>query len=896
MNAQHTADDSPQRALSTREKVKSLGRETKAKTKNLLHLNKHSLTREEEATEGQEDDPYGDIRHDPAFDPSQLVTQKPSLSTRIAGGFTNGVKIIIHPQDAAKKLAASKAAVQDRPYLSEEADKEFLDAHDSLSRAKTSASRSNKSGDHEAVDDQRERVKKIEALRQSRKVAWTTSRHFRRALVFPKRDFPPPAKEDFYYVDEKTGTRRLDYIAWMQARQQNSMKSFAVNRLGHVDYTGQPPFDRDTTSRFVERILIASAPWQTFFLSLRSLYLWEDPARTKKWLAIWLFVWYMDYCVCFVLAYSAVAVLRNRFQHKQVEEMREQYQSALQKGSSAYKFSALLQQHGSDWVDPVLESAGPKIQLHLGDFADLLELDGGNIKGKELSQLQDEFNALRSRKTQLGTQIDNAKDNENAAGRAAELNRKRVQQSILDDAHIICATLSGSGHDMFQSLNIEFETVVVDEAAQCVEMSALIPLKYGCAKCILVGDPRQLPPTVFSKVAAANKLEQSLFVRMQNNHPEAVHLLDTQYRMHPDISAFPSAAFYEGRLLDGDNMANLRKQPWHASGLLAPYRFFDVQGQHQAAPKGHSLINLAEIEIAMLLYERLIKDYRDYDFRNKIGIITPYKSQLRELKQRFSGRYGVEITESIEFNTTDAFQGRESEIIIFSCVRASPTGSVGFLSDVRRLNVGITRAKSSLWILGNSDSLMRGQVWKRLLEDARDRNSYISGDLHGMLKSHSSSFPVKSQTLPKQIKGSVSNGARGSIQSGPTEGISSRAQGNGTNIKKDADGQKTMREESTQAMEGVRVKLEDKLASMRKKKGAEDVEMADADSARSGASTPTIQSEPMSASDSVSSGTATVAKPRTYLLPTTTAPQIIRKRKKPADPFMPQPNRKSRKE
>ena len=191
---------------------------------------------------------------------------------------------------------------------------------------------------------------------------------------------------------------------------------------------------------------------------------------------------------------------------------------------------------------------------------------------------------------------------------------------------------------------------------------------------------------------------------------------------------------------------------------------------------------------------------------------------------------------------------------------------------------------------------MRGQVWKRLLEDARDRNSYISGDLHGMLKSHSSSFPAKSQTLPKQIKGSVSNGARGSNQSGATEGISSRAQGNGTNINKDVDGQKTMREEPTQAMEGVRVKLEDKLASMRKKKGAEDVEMADADSARSGASTPTIQSEPMSASDSVSSGTATIAKPRTYLLPTTTAPQIIRKRKKPADPFMPQPNRKSRKE
>ncbi|KAG9975445.1 hypothetical protein KCU78_g22719, partial [Aureobasidium melanogenum] len=361
--------------------------------------------------------------------------------------------------------------------------------------------------------------------------------------------------------------------------------------------------------------------------------------------------------------------------------------------------------------------------------------------------------------------------------------------------------------------------------------------------------------------------------------------------MHPDISAFPSAAFYEGRLLDGDNMAGLRKQPWHASDLLAPYRFFDVQGQHQAAPKGHSLINLAEIEIAMLLYERLISDYRDHDFKNKIGIITPYKSQLRELKQRFSGRYGLDIMESIEFNTTDAFQGRESEIIIFSCVRASATGSVGFLSDVRRLNVGITRAKSSLWILGNSDSLMRGEVWKTLLDDARDRNCYITGNLHGMLKAHSSKFPAKKTPLIKHSKVSASTGTK---QNGSTGVSTNKAQGNSTNTKKEADGQKIQKEADVQAMEGVRVKLEDKLASIRTKKGEEDVEMADAESARSGASTPTVNSEPVSASASVASGPT--AKPKTYLLPTTTTPQIIRKRKKPADPFMPQPTRKPRKD
>ncbi|OCK78644.1 tRNA-splicing endonuclease-like protein [Lepidopterella palustris CBS 459.81] len=369
------------------------------------------------------------------------------------------------------------------------------------------------------------------------------------------------------------------------------------------------------------------------------------------------------------------------------------------------------------------------------------KLDGGQAKGEEAVKLKEEFDVLRRRKTQLGTQIDSARDNENLMSRQAELNRRRAQQQILDEAHVICATLSGSGHDMFQSLNIEFETVIVDEAAQCVEMSALIPLKYGCAKCILVGDPKQLPPTVFSKEAARFQYEQSLFVRMQNNHSNDVHLLDTQYRMHPEISVFPSKTFYDGKLLDGSDMAILRRRPWHASSLLGPYRFFDVQGQHQAAPKGHSLINIAEIEVALQLFNRLTTDFDSYDFKGKIGIITPYKSQLRELKDRFSRKYGQVILESVEFNTTDAFQGRESEIIIFSCVRASPAGGIGFLQDIRRMNVGLTRAKSSLWVLGNSQSLVRGEFWKKLVHDAQNRDRYSTGNITAMLQRPSSPFP-----------------------------------------------------------------------------------------------------------------------------------------------------------
>jgi senataxin len=379
------------------------------------------------------------------------------------------------------------------------------------------------------------------------------------------------------------------------------------------------------------------------------------------------------------------------------------------------------------------------------------QLNSGLVKGPDASKMQDDLNALRKQKAILGTKIDNVKDEEKVASRTAELNRRRAQEQVLGEAHVICATLSGSGHEMFQGLSIEFETVIVDEAAQCVEMSALIPLKYGCAKCILVGDPKQLPPTVFSKEAAKFLYEKSLFVRMQDNHPDDVHLLDTQYRMHPDISLFPSQTFYDGRLLDGDDMAGLRKRPWHDSSLLGPYRFFDVQGQHQAAPKGHSLINIAEINVALLLYKRLTSDYRDLDFKGKIGIITPYKSQLRELKNRFSQQYGPQIIDEVDFNTTDAFQGRESEVIIFSCVRASPAGTIGFLQDIRRMNVGLTRAKSSLWVLGNAQSLVRGKYWKDLVEDARRRGRYTDGNIMGMLSKHSGKFPAKN-ALPTHIK------------------------------------------------------------------------------------------------------------------------------------------------
>ena len=384
-------------------------------------------------------------------------------------------------------------------------------------------------------------------------------------------------------------------------------------------------------------------------------------------------------------------------------------------------------------------------------------VDGLKAGGKSISVEQNrDFEVLKRKKQQLSNQIDVARDSGDTAARDAEMSRRRVQQEILDGAHVICATLSGSGHEMFQGLNIEFETVIIDEAAQSIELSALIPLKYGCSKCILVGDPKQLPPTVLSREAARFQYEQSLFVRMQANSPNDVHLLDIQYRMHPEISLFPSNAFYDSKLLDGPGIAKLRTRPWHQSKILGPYRFFDVQGTQQNAPRGHSLINITEIEVALKLFERLITDCKGYDFKGKVGIITPYKSQLRELRSQFAQKYGESVLTTVEFNTTDAFQGRESEVIIFSCVRASLSGGIGFLSDIRRMNVGITRAKSSLWVLGNSQSLTRGEFWGRLIQDAKTRDRYTSGDLVGLLRKpllHTDS------TMPARRKDSHVTGA-----------------------------------------------------------------------------------------------------------------------------------------
>lgn len=380
-----------------------------------------------------------------------------------------------------------------------------------------------------------------------------------------------------------------------------------------------------------------------------------------------------------------------------------------------------------------------------------LEYDRARELGNgDMAALANQLRELNAQKNRIGAQLDDQKEKRTALIRDAEVNRRQIISVILDEADVICCTLSGSGHDQLVKMKVDFETVIIDEAAQSIELAALIPLKYGCQRCVLVGDPNQLPPTVLSQAAAKFQYEESLFVRMQRNYPNSVYLLSIQYRMSPEISFFPSTKFYDSKLIDGPNMATVTKREWHQSSLFRPYCFFNVKGAQESGKRGVSLMNKTEAMVATSIYDRLCRDFDHIDFTGKIGIVTPYKEQLRELIRQFRRIYGQDITDSIDFNTIDGFQGQEKDIIILSCVRSAENQGVGFLKDVRRINVALTRAKSTLMILGDKQALSSNEFWRDLTVDAEKRGMFVNCGPETF--SQGFNLPIKAPTKASPIQ------------------------------------------------------------------------------------------------------------------------------------------------
>ncbi|KAE8656295.1 alcohol dehydrogenase-like 7 [Hibiscus syriacus] len=348
--------------------------------------------------------------------------------------------------------------------------------------------------------------------------------------------------------------------------------------------------------------------------------------------------------------------------------------------------------------------------------------------------------------------------------------RANLEASFANEAEIVFTTVSSSGRKLFSRLTHGFDMVVIDEAAQASEVAVLPPLSLGAARCVLVGDPQQLPATVISKAAGTLLYSRSLFERFQQAGCPTM-LLSVQYRMHPQIRDFPSRYFYQGRLIDSESVANLPDEVYYKDPLLKPYLFYDITHGRESHRGGSvSYQNVHEAVFCLRLYEYLQKTSKSMGVpKITVGIITPYKLQLKCIQREFECVLRTEEGKrDLYINTVDAFQGQERDVIIMSCVRASNHG-VGFVSDIRRMNVALTRARRALWVMGNASALVQSDDWAALIADAKARNCYM--DMDSLPKDFTKDLLPKDFSGPRGLGYSPSQGKasnmRGLRSAGP---------------------------------------------------------------------------------------------------------------------------------
>ncbi|KAL8227436.1 hypothetical protein R6Q59_000079 [Mikania micrantha] len=297
-----------------------------------------------------------------------------------------------------------------------------------------------------------------------------------------------------------------------------------------------------------------------------------------------------------------------------------------------------------------------------------------------------------------------------------------IRASIMDESAIVFSTLSFSGSSLFTKLARSFDIVVIDEAAQAVSPFGHYCTRIGCKQVFLVGDPVQLPATVISPVAEKFGYSMSLFKRFQKaGYP--VQMLKTQYRMHPEIRSFPSKEFYDGELEDGLDVKDRTKRVWHKYRCFGPFCFFDIHEGKETQPSGSgSWENVDEVDFVLLMYQKLVSSYPELKSSSRLAIISPYSYQVKLFRAKFKENFGVDSEKVVDINTVDGFQGREKDVAIFSCVRANKERGIGFVADYRRMNVGITRARASILVVGSVDALRKDVHWKNLITSAEERN------------------------------------------------------------------------------------------------------------------------------------------------------------------------------
>ena len=329
--------------------------------------------------------------------------------------------------------------------------------------------------------------------------------------------------------------------------------------------------------------------------------------------------------------------------------------------------------------------------------------------------------------------------------RAAEI-EIRINSELFGEARVIACTLVGSAHRLLEGM--KFGTLFIDEAAQALEAACWIPMKRA-SRVILAGDHCQLPPTVKSIAALRAGLGKTLMERIAENKPEVVTLLKIQYRMNDEIMRFSSDWFYGGKVesapqikyrsvldydhpitwIDTSNEENQitiegedapEDSASTSSSVSAANQNSDLNFKEQFVGESFGRINKAEAELTLLTlaeYFTKIGKQRVLSESIDVGIISPYRAQVQYLKKLIKKyEFFKPYRRLISVNTVDGFQGQERDVILISLVRSNDEGQIGFLKDLRRMNVAMTRARMKLIILGNKDTMTKHPFYKKLWE------------------------------------------------------------------------------------------------------------------------------------------------------------------------------------
>lgn len=391
-----------------------------------------------------------------------------------------------------------------------------------------------------------------------------------------------------------------------------------------------------------------------------------------------------------------------------------------------------------DWISEKLSERGVNI-LRIGNPTRVTDrmLQDTYERRFERHPLYDQLWGIRRNIRQLYDSREGNRENRHQKiarlkERATEL-EYTINESLFTDARVIACTLTGSAHHLLQGRR--FGTLFIDEAAQALEASCWIAIQKA-DRVVLAGDHRQLPPTIKSPAALSGGLDKTLMQTICENKPRCVSMLNVQYRMCDEIMQFPNREFYDGQLhsdpsvkyrgiLDWDTAIEWIESEEPIESLESPENLDRLDRPEPPespgellASDGLSRINPAEARQALQALrnyiERIGRD-RILHERLDIGIISPYKGQVQLLRRMLRrDSYWKPLRHLISVNTVDGFQGQERDIILISMVRNNEQGQVGFLSDLRRMNVAITRARMKLIIIGHSPTLCHHPFYKRL--------------------------------------------------------------------------------------------------------------------------------------------------------------------------------------